>query len=508
MISSGETNEETIAAAVANAIESQLGDKVAELKSAREQLEAGKAELDSQEAVLKAGREQLEAGKSELAAREAELQDGRKQLEEGKKELKKGKAKIREGRTQLEEGKDQLRDGKAELSIGRSQLEAGKEEIKTRKQELEDGRTKLEDGKQELADGREQIESSYQEIEDAKIDLEQGWKDLAEGKQELEDGKKEYEEGKEIYEKKMNAWELSDVMDEGISDVENMLKIRRMSMRNVNNIRMTLEDFVDFVSNEVLPNKTYANAITDDMREDLEEGQQEILDNKGLMLGDKYNRMMISLAVPLEGSDTFRLIGEMKEKSEDLFANDVFLVGDSTMGYEMDLGFSDELNFVSLLTIVAILIVVLITFRSVTSSVTLVAVIQSAVYIITAIVAMMGISVNYIALILVQCILMGSTIDYGILFMSNYIEIRKETGKRKAVGIAMDNSIKTIMTSSLILISCCLTVGFIMTQEIIAQTCSVIAYGALLAVILVVFVLPALTYLLDRFIIKNRKEGK
>ncbi len=499
-------SEEEIAAAAASAIEEQLGEKEAELKTAREQLEAGKAELEAQEAGLKVGREQLEAGKSELAAKEAELQSGRKQLEAGKKELIAGKAELREGKNQLEEGKEEFQDGKAELKEGRTKLEAGKEEIKTRKQELADGRTKLENGKQELSDGRVQMENSYQDIADAKIDLKQGWIDLSDGKRELEDGKIEYTDGKEIYEKKMNAWELSDAMDESISDVENMLKIRRMSMRDVESINMTLEGFVDFVSNEVLPNKTYADAITDDMKKDLEDGQQEIVDSKGLMLGDGYNRMMISLAVPLEGEDTFSFIGKMKKQSEGLFDREVFLVGDSTMGYEMDLGFSDELNFVSLLTIVAILIVVLITFRSIISSVTLVAVIQSAVYIITAIVAMMGISVNYIALILVQCILMGSTIDYGILFMSNYIETRKAKGKSESVGIAMDNSIKTIMTSSLILISCCLTVGIIMTQEIIAQTCSVIAYGALFAVILVIFALPALTYMLDRFIIKNEKK--
>jgi Predicted exporters of the RND superfamily len=204
--------------------------------------------------------------------------------------------------------------------------------------------------------------------------------------------------------------------------------------------------------------------------------------------------------------ETFTFIGEMSEKAENMFAGEVWLVGDSTMGYEMDLGFSDELNFVTILTIVAILAVVIITFHSFVSSATLVAVIQAAVYIVTAIVAVMGISVNYIALILVQCILMGSTIDYGILFISNYREMRQEKDKVEAVASAMNYSIKTIMTSSLILISCCLTVGFIMTQEIIAQTCSVIAYGALCAVILVIFLLPALAYILDRFVVKKKKE--
>ena len=304
----------------------------------------------------------------------------------------------------------------------------------------------------------------------------------------------------------MTAEELADVMEEDQSDVEEMLKIRRMTMLDVENDKMELEEFVDFIIKEVLTNETYADAITDDMRKELEDGQKEIADNKELMLGEEYNRMMVSLALPIEGDKTFSFIGKMKEKAENIFLDETWIVGDSTMGYEMDLGFSDELNFVTLLTVAAILAVVVVTFRSLVCSATLVAVIQAAVYIVTAIVAMMGISVNYIALILVQCILMGSTIDYGILFMSNYREMRQEKDKREAMVSAMNYSIKTIMTSSLILISCCLTVGFIMTQEIIAQTCSVIAYGALCAVILVIFLLPALAYVLDRFMIKKTKE--
>lgn len=307
------------------------------------------------------------------------------------------------------------------LSAARQQIEAGKAELASKKQELAFGRAEIEKGKTEL---------------------EQGKKGLEDGRQELEDGKAKLEESKEIYEKPMTAEELADVMEENVSDVEEMLKIHRMSAIDVENERMSLEEFVDFIAGEILPNETYAEAIDDDMRKELEDGQKEIEENRGQMVGKDYNRMMVSLALPLEGDETFAFIGKMEEKAKDTFTDKVWLVGDSTMGYEMDLGFSDELNFVTVLTVVAILAVVIITFRSIVCSVTLVAVIQAAVYIVTAIAAMMGISVNYIALILVQCILMGSTIDYGILFISNYKELRQEKDKKEAVICAMNHSIK------------------------------------------------------------------
>lgn len=175
------------------------------------------------------------------------------------------------------------------------------------------------------------------------------------------------------------------------------------------------------------------------------------------------------------------------------------------MGYEMDEGFTDELNFVTLLTIIAILLVVLVTFRSFVSSAALVAIIQAAVFITTAIVTLQGYSTNYVALILVQCILMGATIDYGILLFDNYREMRIKLDKEKALGEAMNRSIKTVLTSSLILISTCLTVSVIMTQEIIAQTCLMIAYGAICSVLMVMFILPAVLLLLDRVIIRKKK---
>ncbi len=523
-------------------------EQIAQIQDAKKELEDGKIKMADAEQKIKDGEKELSDGEAELLDGEAEIVKNEQILNESEKELADGEAKIAESEKQISDGEmqiaaaeadlaeneKQIADGEAQIAVARQQmidmgmteetingqlaereqalaaarmqLEAGKEELALRKQELADGRAELEKGKQELADGREQLANGRSQIEKAKQELAQGKQELADGRAELEKGKQELEESKDIYEKPMTVEELAEVMEEDASAVEEMLKIRKMSMIDVENDRMSLEEFVEFITKEVLPKETYAKAITDDMRKELADGQKEIADNKELMLGKTYNRMMVSLALPLEGDETFTFIGEMSEKAENMFAGEVWLVGDSTMGYEMDLGFSDELNFVTILTIVAILAVVIITFHSFVSSATLVAVIQAAVYIVTAIVAVMGISVNYIALILVQCILMGSTIDYGILFISNYREMRQEKDKVEAVASAMNYSIKTIMTSSLILISCCLTVGFIMTQEIIAQTCSVIAYGALCAVILVIFLLPALAYVLDRFVVKKKKE--
>lgn len=490
------------------AAEQQLAESETQLTATEQQLAADKeqmkeqgkseeeiaAELGEREQQLTSQRTQLEASKQELSSKKAELESGRQQLEASKKELESGRAQLEAAKQELLTKKAELESGKQELADGRTQLESGRGQLEAGEQELASGKQEWESGKQELANGRAKLES--------------GWQQLEAGKQELADGRAELEKNKELYEKVMTPKELADAMDLDVSDVKNMLKIRRMSMLDVDKDTLTLEEFIQFITDDVLTDKTYSEALSADMKQEVLDGQKEIDENKGLLLGDNYNRMMVSLALPIEGQETFSFIGQMQEQANKTLSEDFYLVSDSTMGYEMNQGFQDELNFVTILTIVAILIVVFFTFRSVLSSAILVAVIQGAVFIITAIVSLQGTEVNYIALILVQCILMGSTIDYGILFLSNYREIRRTKDKKEAVCVAMNNSINTILTSSLILISSCLTVGLIMTQKIISQTCMIIAYGTICAVILIVFILPALVFTLDRWIIKRKKGDK
>lgn len=240
----------------------------------------------------------------------------------------------------------------------------------------------------------------------------------------------------------------------------------------------------------------------------LKAAQAVIDENSRQMLGRDYNRMVISIRHESEGDSSFNAIGELIDKADENLSEDYYYVGDSVMGKEMNDGFKKELNFVTLLTIIAIFVVVLLTFRSVLSSAILVIVIQSAVYITTSFTVQIGFTVNYIALILVQCILMGATIDYGILFTCNYMEERKSKDKKQAVGDAMNRSIKTILTSSLILMGCCLTTGLLMTQKAISQTTTMIATGTAISVFMVVFVLPVILYFTDKLAIKQFGKKK
>ena len=235
----------------------------------------------------------------------------------------------------------------------------------------------------------------------------------------------------------------------------------------------------------------------------IKEAKKLIDDNKGQMLGKDHNRMVINIKHAAEGDETYDAVGSLIDRAESTFSEKHYFVGDCVMAKEMHDGFGKELNFITIITAAAIFVVVIFTFRSIFSSALLVVVIQAAVYITTFMIVLFGFSVNYIAQILVQCILMGATIDYGILFICNYIEKRQAYDKDEALGIAMTSSVKTILTSSLILIGCCLITGLMMSQKAISQACTMIACGTAISAFMIVFVLPVLVRFTDKLAIKQ-----
>ena len=481
------------------------------LKDSERTITKNEKKLADSEKLIRKNEKKLKKSEKKLAAGEKQIAKAEKEMAANEKKLAEGEKKLREAEEQMQLAgmteemiAAQLGSQKAELQTARQQLEAGKKKLAKGRKQLEAGKKKLAKGRKQLENGKKELGKAKKQLEDAEEEIKDGKEELKDGRKKYNDGKKELDDSLKIYKTPMTAEKLADEMDENVEDVRDMLKIRRMSMLDVEQDTMTLEEFLTFITDEILPNKTYSAAIDEDMRSEIENGETQIRENRELMLGKKYNRMIISTKYPSEGNSTFACMGELQKKAKG-FDKRAYFVGDSAMGYEMDEGFTDELNFVTLLTIIAILLVVLVTFRSFVSSAALVAIIQAAVFITTAIVTLQGYSTNYVALILVQCILMGATIDYGILLFDNYREMRIKLDKEKALGEAMNRSIKTVLTSSLILISTCLTVSVIMTQEIIAQTCLMIAYGAICSVLMVMFILPAVLLLLDRVIIRKKK---
>ena len=273
------------------------------------------------------------------------------------------------------------------------------------------------------------------------------------------------------------------------------------------NWTLTVEKFINFLSDKVLPDGRFAERIDDEMREKINDGRKTINEAKDLLVGPRHYRALIESNLPAEGDQTFALISDLKSELGPRNKIDYYMVGDSAMAYEMSQTFSDEMNFITILTMLSIFAVVVCTFKSFFVSMLLVLVIQCAVYIVMAYLSLTGSRIFFIALIIVQSILMGATIDYAILFTSYYVENRSyfKMSIRDALISTYNRSINAILTSASILIIVTAIVGNFATA-IAAAVCQAISLGTFCATLIILVLLPALLATLDKFVIKNSRN--
>ncbi len=277
------------------------------------------------------------------------------------------------------------------------------------------------------------------------------------------------------------------------------------------NWQMTVEEFVGFLNNDILQDERFTDFIEDDMRNDIIKAKTDIKDAKELLVGKKYSRIVLNTTFAPENKETFEFIQNIKDMlGEEI--HDFYIIGNSPMSYEMSKTFDNELNFITIITMVAIFIVVVITFKSITIPVILVLLIQTAVYLTMGILSIIGENVYFISILIVQSILMGATIDYAILYTSYYLEHRKSKGIKEAIIESYNKSIKTILTSSSILIIVTLIIANF-ASAIAAKICKTISEGTLCSTILILILLPAVLACCDKFItrklnIKNNEITK
>ena len=123
-----------------------------------------------------------------------------------------------------------------------------------------------------------------------------------------------------------------------------------------------------------------------------------------------------------------------------------------------------------------------------------------------AILALIGFPVFFMSYIVASCILMGATIDYGILISSNYLNNRKTMDKIDSIKAALKVSLPSIMTSGLILVTAGFVISFISSQTSIANVGLLIGIGTSVSLLMVLFVIPCVLVILDKFVLKYTKR--
>ena len=225
--------------------------------------------------------------------------------------------------------------------------------------------------------------------------------------------------------------------------------------------------------------------------------------------GPHYDRMLLELAVPVSDPGLIPLIDRILAAVKETYGNDFYMTGIPMSTYDIGNAFRGDLLKVNLITFLAILLIVALSFRSIRLPLLLVFVIEGAIWITMGVSAAARQPVFFISYLICVSIQMGATIDYGILLSDQYLSLRKESlPVSDALALSMKRTLPTILTSGVILI----TAGFIIGQKCsvfyIADIGALLARGALVSVLLVLILLPALLSLCDRWITKRIKKGE
>ncbi|WP_237648727.1 efflux RND transporter permease subunit [Sediminibacillus terrae] len=218
---------------------------------------------------------------------------------------------------------------------------------------------------------------------------------------------------------------------------------------------------------------------------------------------DNYSRIILQTDTKTEGDEAFHLIEQVQETAEDHYDEDVYMAGESVTLYDIKNVVQKDNKLVNMLTIATVAFVLLVTFKSISIPIVLLFTIQSAVWMNLSVPYFTDSSLVYVGYLLISIIQLAATVDYAILLMDAYKEDRKEMSAREAIKKTMDEKIFAIGISASILSS----VGFILwitsSNPIVSSIGMLLGRGALLSFIMVVFFLPAMLLVFDKWIAKT-----
>lgn len=177
------------------------------------------------------------------------------------------------------------------------------------------------------------------------------------------------------------------------------------------------------------------------------------------------------------------------------------LIGEAPCMKDMIETTSHDFEVVNLVSILAIFVIIAVVEKSITLPFILIAVIELAIFINLGIPHLLGQSMPFIAPICISTIQLGATVDYAILMTTRY-KANRQGGATKGIAVrdALSSSIPSVLVSGMGLFAATFGVAIYSDIDIIRSMCMLMARGALISMVSVVFFLPPLLLLCDTII--------
>ena len=286
----------------------------------------------------------------------------------------------------------------------------------------------------------------------------------------------------------------------------NLLYCYYGSQHNYNDsLRMSLEGLLYYAADTLIQDQQVTAFLDEPTRQLIESIPEQLKDGIGMLSHEDYALMVLVTDLPDESDETYAFVERLDTLSAETLNEPCYLVGESVMFDEMKRGFSAEMTRITLFTILAIFLIVALTFKSVLVPTILVMTVMTAVFVNVTVSGWVSGGMLYLAYLIVQSILMGATIDYGILFANYYKENRRTLDEYESSTQAYKGSIRTIMTSGIIMVIGPGVMAVSVNDVAISSIVGCLAVGSAVSVLLILFVLPGILVAFDRWVVNKKK---
>ena len=220
----------------------------------------------------------------------------------------------------------------------------------------------------------------------------------------------------------------------------------------------------------------------------------------GLLKSDKWELWLLNSEYPVASDEVGAQIESLNTILKKYDPTGM-LIGEAPCMKDMIDVTSHDFEVVNAISIVAIFLIIALVERSVSLPFILISVIELAIFINLGLPHYLGQSLPFIAPICISTIQLGATVDYAILMTTRYKSERiSGADKKEAVTTALASSIPSIIVSGMGLFAATFGVALYSKIDMISSICMLLARGALVSMLCVILILPALLMLLDRVI--------
>ena len=256
-------------------------------------------------------------------------------------------------------------------------------------------------------------------------------------------------------------------------------------MDNVDGVKWALG--LDALIGPAIPQDMIPNSVTD------------------MLKNDKYQLLLVNSEYKVASDE---LNAQIKDLNKILHKYDKggMLIGEGPLTADLIDITDTDFKTVSMVSIGIIFVIILILFKSISLPVILVGVIEFAIFVNMGIPYYTGTKLPFVASIVIGTIQLGSTVDYAILMTTRYKRERNHGAEKyDAITTAHRASAQSIMVSALSFFAATIGVGLYSNIDMISSLCILMARGAIISMIVVIFVLPSMFMVFDKVIVKTSK---